>query len=115
MLQIDGNKLKLEDVITVARFGEKVELAPAARQRMAQSRAWVEEIVAAGHPVYGINTGFGIFAEQRISSKDSRALSRNLILSHSVSTGPNLPREVVRAAMLIRANTLAKGRSGSSC
>ncbi|HZD57771.1 MAG TPA: histidine ammonia-lyase [Anaerolineales bacterium] len=112
MLQIDGNHLKLEDVITVARFGEKVELAPAARQRMAQSRAWVEEIVSSGDPVYGINTGFGIFADQRISAQDSRALSRNLILSHSVSTGQNLPSEVVRAAMLIRANTLSSGYSG---
>ena len=112
MLQIDGNNLKLEDVITVARFGEKVELAAAARARMAQSRAWVDEIIAAGHPVYGINTGFGIFADQRISSKDSRALSRNLILSHAVSTGQDLPGEVVRAAMLIRANTLSSGYSG---
>lgn len=112
MIQIDGNNLKLEDVISVARFGEKVKLAPAARQRMSQSRAWVEEIVASGRPVYGINTGFGIFADQRISSKDSRALSRNLILSHSVSTGQDLPGEVVRAAMLIRANTLSSGYSG---
>lgn len=112
MTKIDGNSLTIENVIAVARFGEKVELAPAARQRMTQSYTWVEEIVATDQPVYGINTGFGIFANQRISPKDSKRLSRNLILSHAVSTGPELPPEVVRAAMLIRANTLSSGYSG---
>ncbi len=112
MIQINGSELTLENVFTIARLGEKVTLAPTARRKMAQSYAWVEEIVATNQPVYGINTGFGVFANQRISPKDSKALSRNLILSHSVSTGPELPVEVVRAAMLIRANTLASGYSG---
>jgi histidine ammonia-lyase len=69
-------------------------------------------MVASGAPVYGINTGFGIFADQRIPPADSARLSRNLILSHAVGTGSDLPGEVVRAAMLIRANTLAAGYSG---
>jgi histidine ammonia-lyase len=112
MLQIDGNHLTIEDVIAVARKQAAVELAEAARERMLRSHAWVQEIVAAREPVYGINTGFGIFAEQRIPPQESALLSRNLILSHAVSTGPNLPEEVVRAAMLIRANTLAIGYSG---
>ncbi|MDH5508680.1 MAG: histidine ammonia-lyase, partial [Anaerolineae bacterium] len=58
------------------------------------------------------NTGFGIFANKFISPQDTIKLNRNLILSHAVGTGPDLPDEVVRAAMVIRANTLASGNSG---
>jgi histidine ammonia-lyase len=111
-IQIDGNHLTIENVVNVARYGEKVGLSPAARQRTAQTHSWVEQIAASDRPVYGINTGFGVFANQKISGKDSKALSRNLILSHAVSTGPDLPIEVVRAAMIIRANTLSSGYSG---
>jgi histidine ammonia-lyase len=112
-LIIDGERLSLAEVSHVA-FGEpQVELAAAARQRVERSHAWVSEIVAAGKPVYGINTGFGIFSDKNISPTDTSALNRNLILSHAVATGPDLPTEVVRAAMLIRANTLAGGYSGA--
>lgn len=111
-ITIDGNNLKIDNVVAVARQGVKVRLAPAARQRISQSHAWIEAIVAADKPVYGINTGFGFFAEQRIPPEDLEALSRKLILSHAVATGPELPIEVVRAAMLIRANTLSSGYSG---
>ena len=112
MLMIDGNSLTIADIVAVARRAEPVGLASEARQRMLTSRAWVDQMVAASAPVYGINTGFGIFAEQRIPPADSARLSRNLILSHAVAAGPDLPTEVVRAAMLIRANTLAAGYSG---
>lgn len=111
-ITIDGEHLTIEEIVAVARHGSKVALASAARRRVEESRAWVEKIVQAGEPVYGINTGFGIFAEQRIPSSDSALLSRNLILSHAVGTGAPLPDEVVRAAILVRANTLAKGYSG---
>jgi histidine ammonia-lyase len=109
---IDGNNLTISQVVAVARQGLEVGIAPEARARMVQSHEWLQEMVNAGYPVYGINTGFGIFADRRISPNDSARLSRNLILSHAVGTGPELPREVVRAAMLIRANTLAGGYSG---
>src|SRR3970282_738906 len=106
MIQIDGNQLTIEQVATIARLGEEVEWPPVARQRMREAWRWVEDLVANDKAVYGINTGFGVFADQRISKKDSRALSRNLILSHAVATGPELSIEAVRAALLIRANTL---------
>ncbi len=112
MIQIDGNTLTIADVVAVARHGAKVEIAPEAYQNITRSRAWVEKIIAEEKPVYGINTGFGIFSDRKISRNDAAKLSRNLILSHAVATGPDLPEEVVRAAMLIRANTLAKGFSG---
>ena len=112
MLTINGNTLTIPEVVAVARNGDKVELTSLAKENIQRSRAWVLEIIDAGEPVYGINTGFGIFADRRISSQDSAKLSRNLILSHAVGTGSHLPEEVVRAAMLIRTNTLAIGNSG---
>ena len=112
-IEIDGEHLSLHDVVQVARGKVDVHLAATARQRVAQSQAWVDEIIARGKPVYGINTGFGIFADKQISPQDTRTLNRNLILSHATATGPELPAEVVRAAMLIRANTLAAGHSGA--
>lgn len=112
MIEIDGNHLTIQDVAAAARRSETVRLAESARQKVEQSHAWVKSMVESGEPVYGINTGFGIFSDRRISKQDSAHLSRNLILSHAVGTGTELPAEVVRAAMLIRANTLARGNSG---
>jgi histidine ammonia-lyase len=112
MVHIEGDHLTLENVAQVARFGEQVILSEKGIQSIRLSRKTLESILATQRPVYGINTGFGIFAEQRIPSEDSARLSRNLILSHAVGFGPDLPKEVVRAAMLVRANTLSKGYSG---
>lgn len=109
---IDGESLTIEDIIAVARHCVKVELAPTAYENINKSRQWVTNIVKHEKPVYGINTGFGVFAEQRILPDQSAQLSRNLILSHAVGTGAPLEEEIVRAAMLVRANTLAKGYSG---
>lgn len=111
-IQIDGSRLTISEVVAVARHGRKVTLAPSARQRVAKAQAWLQDILASDKPVYGISTGFGIFADKRISKKDARALNRNLILSHAVGTGDPLSVEIVRAAMLIRANTLSSGYSG---
>ena len=111
-LSIDGHSLTVEEVAQAARNGVEARLAPEARQRMAQSHQWVEALVAGGQPVYGINTGFGVFADRHISIEDAQRLQRNLILSHAAGVGPPFAPEVVRAAMLIRANTLALGHSG---
>lgn len=112
MLQIDGSQLTLHDVVAVARHHEEVRLSDEGLQAVQASHHRLETIVATDRPVYGINTGFGIFADRRIPRTASAQLSRNLILSHAVGTGPALPDEVVRAAMLVRANTLSKGYSG---
>lgn len=111
-MQIDGNHLTIEQVVAVARNGEYVELSQNAKDLMNRSYNWLQEILISPKPVYGINTGFGIFSDQSISPENSIKLSRNLILSHAVATGENLPEEIVRASMLIRANTLASGYSG---
>jgi histidine ammonia-lyase len=109
---LDGETLTIDEIAAVARYGAKVKLSDSAKEIMAESHQWVQDIVKRGDPVYGINTGFGIFAEHRIPAEDSAQLSRNLILSHAVGTGDPLEEEIVRAAILVRANTFAKGFSG---
>ena len=112
MIQVNGHSLTIEDIFQVATKHKPVGLASEATEKIRQSRQWVEDIIQTGKPVYGINTGFGIFADQQISKQETRTLNRNLILSHAVGTGEPLQKDIVRAAMLIRANTLAKGHSG---
>lgn len=112
MVLVDGHGLTLEDIVTVARHGMVAGISTEALVAIEASRKHLESVIASGNPVYGINTGFGIFSDRRIPRRDSATLSRNLILSHAVGTGAPLPEEVVRAAMLVRANTLAKGFSG---
>jgi histidine ammonia-lyase len=110
---LDGDSLTIEDVVAVARHGAQVRLAEGAVARIGSSRAWIDEILIDDELiVYGVNTGFGPLAEVRISPTDRERLARNLIRSHSSGVGDPLAEEVVRATMLVRANTLAKGYSG---
>ena len=74
---------------------------------MAESAKLVAELAAGEAPVYGVNTGFGDLATVRIPIGELRALQRNLIRSHAAGVGDPLPIDVVRAVMLLRANTLA--------
>jgi histidine ammonia-lyase len=124
-LVLEGH-LSLEDVIKVARAYQPVApLEPETEVywRVEESRAWVEQAVEqnaglaeAGEPArayYGINTGFGIHAGGRPlrNPERTRQTSRKLIMSHATGVGDILDEEIVRATMLIRANTLARGRS----
>lgn len=112
MIRIDGNSLHISDIISISRSCEPVELSNIAQANIKKSHDKLIRILEGDKPVYGINTGFGIFSEKKINKKDTKLLNRNLIVSHAVGTGDPLPEDVVRAAILIRANTLAKGYSG---
>ncbi|NOK00070.1 MULTISPECIES: histidine ammonia-lyase [Myxococcus] len=109
---IDGDTLKLEEILQVARNEATVELSPDAAIRVRASRALVDRVAAGDTPAYGINTGFGTLAEVRIDKKDLRDLQRNLILSHACGVGTPLPLPEARALLLLRCNVLAKGYSG---
>jgi histidine ammonia-lyase len=111
-LLISGENLRIDDVVAVAQ-GRKVALDPAAVPGMERSRAAVDRLVAEGRAVYGITTGFGRFKDRLISPAEVRQLQLNLVRSHAVGVGPDLPDEAVRAIMLARANTLALGYSGA--
>jgi len=110
---IDGDHLTIEQVIAVARYGKKVKLSDEARKRMDKSARCVETLLHTDRPIYAINTGFGPFRDKRIKNSDIEALQKNMMRSHAVGVGDPFPDEIVRAAMLIRANTIAKGYSGA--
>ena len=109
---LDGATLSLSDLLAIADDGAQVELAPAARARVAAARAVVDAKAVGNEPVYGVNTGFGNFAETRIAQADLAALQLNLLRSHAAGVDEPLPVRAVRAAMALRANVLAKGYSG---
>ena len=139
-ITLGAGDLTIEQVVGVARHGWPVaEIGPqaaqqspeepsdeqqAAYQRVLASRAWVDSVVAENNQrqargdhqllsYYGINTGYGAKSGRKgLSSDDIAWVARNLVVSHSTGVGSALHPEVVRAAILIRANSLAQGYSG---
>src|SRR5947208_16980950 len=107
-----GPGLTEDQVVAVARIGDKVALAAAARQKMERSRARVERAARSRDPVYGVSTGFGALAGTRVAPLRQPELQLALIRSHAAGVGPPVDSEVVRATMLLRARTLAMGLSG---
>ncbi|MBM4407132.1 MAG: histidine ammonia-lyase [Chloroflexi bacterium] len=109
---LTGADLTIHEVEDVARRGRPVVLDAGARRRMAESRAVIERLVRDGATVYGVTTGFGALANTRIATADARTLQEILLVSHAAGVGPPFPDDVVRAMLLLRANTLALGHSG---
>jgi histidine ammonia-lyase len=112
MLELDGQKLSLTQLVAVASRAEPVSLSAAARLRVEQARKVVEQIVDEGRTVYGVNTGFGKLSDVRIERSQLRELQLNLVRSHSCGVGPPLSESEARALLLLRANVLAEGFSG---
>jgi len=112
-LVLNGCSLTLKELVQAARNSDtEVSLDSDAIPGIQRAARAVANFVSEGRVAYGITTGFGAFKDQLISPQDVEKLQENIILSHAVGTGPELPAEVVRAMMIIRANTLAKGHSG---
>ena len=107
-----GGGLSEEQVVAVARHGEKVALSPVARTRMDRSRTRAERASTSREPVYGVSTGFGALAGTRVAPLRQPELQLALIRSHAAGVGPPVDTEVVRAMMLLRARTLSMGLSG---
>ncbi|HZR25989.1 MAG TPA: histidine ammonia-lyase [Vicinamibacterales bacterium] len=114
MILLDGSSLTLEQLIDIADRGERVGLSDAARRRVQASRDVVERRARNDEPAYGINTGFGSFADVKIAPEALETLQLNLLRSHAAGVGDPLPVRTVRAMMALRANVLAKGFSGIS-
>ncbi len=111
-INLTGADLSIADVEAVARHGRGATLDDAARGRMQESRDLIERLVAAGEVVYGVTTGFGALATRFIAPADAERLQVNLLMSHAAGVGAPLDTEIVRAMLLLRANTLALGHSG---
>jgi len=110
---VTGEDLTLDEVVQAAK-GRKVRLSAEAEERILKACQTVEEKIDGKKPVYGITTGFGQLSNIAINRTQSARLQKNLIMSHACGVGKPFGEEVVRAIMLLRANTLACGHSGVS-
>ncbi|MFZ3554666.1 histidine ammonia-lyase [Streptomyces sp. BH055] len=104
--------LAADEVVSVARHGAQVALAPEALQEIARSREVIKALADDVKPHYGVSTGFGALATRHIPTELRAQLQRSLVRSHAAGSGPEVEREVVRALMLLRLSTLATGRTG---
>ncbi len=109
---LTGKSLTLDEVLRVARGGERVELAPAARERVERARETVETALADEANVYGLTTGVGVRVRTRVRRAELAEFNQRLILEHRVGQGPPAPEPVVRAMTLRLANGLARGTTG---
>jgi histidine ammonia-lyase len=110
---VDGGDMTFDDVLAVARRGARAELGPNAVAQMAHTRAYIDAAAAGDLPVYGITTGFGGLASVMIPADVRAEMQHAILRSHSAGMGPPVETEVVRALILLRAATLAKGFSGA--
>ena len=114
---IGTGAVTIEQVVAVARHGERVELSDEALVAIAASRALIDELAGDPEPHYGVSTGFGALATAHIPPERRQQLQRSLVRSHAASSGAEVEREVVRgdhAAAALDAGDRAHGRSGPS-
>jgi histidine ammonia-lyase len=113
-IRLTGDDLRIEDVWSVALQGAEAALSDEARGKMRAARELVERAAHGSREhTYGINTGFGRFVSESIPEELTEELQLRLLRSHACGVGDPYPAEIVRAAMLLRANALAKGNSGA--
>ena len=110
-VQINGNNITIEEVHFVARENAKVSITDDARKKVQRCREMIQSMVDSGKAIYGVTTGIGELARIKISQEQGAELQKRIIYSHSASVGNPFPISNVRAAMLLRANTLSKGHS----
>jgi histidine ammonia-lyase len=109
---VDGSSLDVGDLVAVARAGARVEVAPAALERMAETRALVERVVLRGDSVYGLTTGVGVRKRVTLAGDDIASFNRRIIAEHRTAQGADAPNDVVRATMLRLLNGFARGTAG---
>ena len=110
---LDGASLTVEKLVRIARNGEKVELDPAAVERIRVCRAMLEDKIKAREIMYGTNTGIGEFSEIVLDDEQVQQFQRFLVYNHAAGIGEPAPIEVVRGAMAARVNVHAHGNSGN--
>lgn len=109
---IKPGKLTHPQIAAIRHGDEIVQLDPDCWHDVDRSREAVEQLIQRGDTIYGLNTGFGMLANQKISSAELADLQLNLVRSHCAGTGPLLDDRIVRLIMLLKANSLARGFSG---
>jgi phenylalanine ammonia-lyase len=112
LLELDGAGLTIRDALDVARRARAVRLSDRAQEAVRTSCELKRTLIAEEIPIYGVTTGLGDSAHRQVSAAKAAKLQKNLIRFLGCGTGPITAPEVVRVAMLLRANCLAKGNSG---
>jgi histidine ammonia-lyase len=111
-IRLTGDRVPLARLREAVREPATIELTGEVRQRIEDAHRVVGRIVAQDEPVYGINTGFGLLAQTRVSREHLTDLQHNLVLSHAAGTGSLLPDPVVRSILVLKIVSLARGHSG---
>ena len=111
-ISVGDEPLDIDDVVAVARHDAPITISDAARERVARARRVIEDLADDTQPHYGVSTGFGALATVHIPADMRAQLQRSLVRSHAAGSGPEVEREVVRALMLLRIQTLATGHTG---
>jgi histidine ammonia-lyase len=111
-ITLNGSDLTVTQVVAAARHGETVALAPEALAAMRRSRAIVQDVLAAGEPVYGLTTGVGERKAYLLDPAERQRFNHRLVLNHRIAQGDAAPADVVRGAMLCLANSYAMGVTG---
>jgi histidine ammonia-lyase len=111
-LILNSSVPSIGDVERVARHHALVKLGGAAHERLTLSRQALEQAIAAGEVIYGVNTGFGSLASKRVEPSQLAEIQKNLLRSHAAGVGEPLSEEVVRATLLLLAASLTRGFSG---
>ncbi|KPJ73859.1 hypothetical protein AMJ52_02915 [candidate division TA06 bacterium DG_78] len=114
MVILDGKHLTIKKLIRIARYREKAAVKQKQWQLIKDAAAFIQKHLSDKKPIYGINTGFGALAQVCISPQHLKKVQKNIILSHHAGVGKVFEPETVRAAMVLRINTLVKGNSGVS-
>ena len=109
---LTGSSLTIDDVVRVARDGERADLDASVAARVRRGREIVEAALAAGEAVYGLTTGVGVRKRTRVGAGELAAFNRRLILEHRVGQGDPAPDDVVRAQLVLVANGFARGTAG---
>jgi len=110
---VGDSDLTIAQLRQILASDRSIRLSSAAHDRIVDSRKIVEQLAEGAGALYGINTGFGVLAHQRIPRSDLEQLQENLILSHAVGVGDEVPSEIVRLMLLLKAQGLALGYSGT--
>ncbi len=109
---LDGESLTIDDLIMITRFGKEVKISEVGRKRIKDARKIIDEKLEKNEIIYGVSTGFGKLANTVISPSEREILQKNIIQSHSIGFGPNIPDEIVLGAMAIELNSFCRGGSG---
>jgi len=112
VITIDSRSLTIKDVVNVARHNYHVTLSKEAIENINKAKKVVDKVILDNKVVYGVNTGFGAFCKKVISKENIKQLQKNLLLSHATGVDEPFQEDVVRAIILLRANTLASGNCG---